>query len=585
MPVVPTYNRPTVATAALPNVRQSSVASPEVLGGGADNLTRAGQGLQKAGADFSKIANAIQERDNADRVMRAETALKSAATAFHTDLENRKGQNAWGATQDANKWWDDAPKKYGAELTNDAQRLAFDQLAIRQRANSVAWASSYEAKQRRKSLLDSATASIASSIDSAAAAPDDQATIDLNRQRIASTLKTTGHLEGWTPEIAQIKLADNLTMLHKKVIEAKLEHDPQAADQYYLDNKDEINGADRPVIEAKIRQASTLGDAQKAADKIVASGGTASEQLQAARDIKDPDTRNKAVLLVKQRQAESKSNLETDQKTALDDTWHIVANGGDFNAIPQHIWSRLSGEGQKQVTDYLTARADKTLKGRQADDFEKLDQVEKAIELGDITDPKQLQPYEPFLKDGTLKTLRTKIEKRGEIKPTLVQRAFEDRLGTSRAKWGDGDRTQWLSFQKYILDNVRDTKRPEDLDMWADRWFMKGYGTQDTLLRNDPNTYGEAITAGRKDFVIETPDIAKGPVKEAMTLLANKGVPVPKSGAAGDEFYTTYYQDAHRYLTVHGTDPTPARVAAYAYLRGAGKPITVNNIDYVAGQL
>ena len=585
MPVVPAYSRPTVTTAALPNVQQSSVASPEILGGGANNIIQVGQGLQKTGADFSKIANAIQERDNADRVMRAETALKSAATAFHTDIENRRGQNAWGVTQDANKWWDDAPKKYGAELINDVQRLAFEQVATKQRANSVAWASGYEAKQRRKSLLDSATASIASSINAAAAAPDDQATIDLNRQRIASTLKTIGHLEGWSKPGRQGKLADNMTMLHKKVIEAKLEHDPQAADQYYQANKDEIKGADRAVIERKIRQASALGDAQKAADKITATGGTASEQLQAAREIKDPDTRNKAVLLVKQRQAESKSYLETDQKNALDDTWRIVVNSGDINAIPQHTWSRLSGEGQKQVMGYLTARADKTLKGRQTDDFAKLDQVEKAIELGDITDPKQLQHYEPFLKDSTLKTLRTKIEKRGEIKPTLVQRAFEDRLGTSRARWGDGDRNQWLTFQKYILDNVRDTKRPEDLDLWADRWFMKGYGTQDTFLRNDPNTYGEAAIAGRKDFVLDTPDAAKGPVKEAMDLLAKKGVPVPKSSAAGDEFYTTYYQDAHRYLTVHSTDPTPARIAAYAYLRGAGKPITVNNIDYVAGQL
>lgn len=584
MATVPLYKQQ-VDRRPIADVRYSSPASPEMLGASAQSLQRFGRNLQQAGSQFGQIAYRIQERDNADRVMRAEAALKTGETDLHNTVKNRRGHNAIGATHDAAKWWQEAEKKYSEPLTNDAQQRAFRELVLKHKTSSLSYVSEYEAKQRRQSLLDSSRASIASSIDAAAAAYDSPEAVNLNRKRVVSTVSAVAKLEGWDPETAKQQQATNLTMLHKRVIEAQLEDDPLKAEEYYQAHKEDIKGSDRAVIKEKIRQASTLGKAQKEADRIMAKVPKTTDQLAEARKIKDPETRKTAEILIKQYQAQTKAVREADQTAALDDTWRIIANGGDRNAIPQHVWTRLSGEGQKKVNDYLEKQADKELKGREVDDFAVLDVVDKKIEQGDITDPSQLRQYEPYLRDATLRTLRKNIAGRGEINVTAMRQAFEDRLGERRSKWNDSHREQWIAFQDYITANVRETKRPEDLESWADKWFMEGYGTKDRLLSNDPDTYGEAVTAGRKDFVIDTPDTAKADVLGAMDLLRRAGVEAPNTKLATDEFYTQQYLDAQRYLGAHDVAITPGRLAAYAYLRGANKPITIRNVEYVAGQL
>jgi len=189
------------------------------------------------------------------------------------------------------------------------------------------------------------------------------------------------------------------------------------------------------------------------------------------------------------------------------------------------------------------------------------------------------------LKDSTYRSLRRKIEKRGTVSATLVQRSFEDRIGRPRSKWTKADKQQWISYQGYILDNVKETKRPEDIDKWADKWFMEGYGTKDEFLRDDPNTYGEAYTKGRKDFIISTPDEDAPAVSAAMDHLRNSGMKVPETEDAQNEFYTKYYLDANRWFSARDIVSSPDRIAAYSVLKSQNKPVTEANIEYVAGQL
>lgn len=585
MPVVPQYDSRKVTTQPIANVRESSVASPELYGASARSMQNLGRGIQQAGGAMSAIAYRIQERENADRVMQAEAGLKAAESQFHLDMKDRRGQNAWGATRDATKWWEEAERKYGENLANEAQQKAFRNIILQRKTASISLISDHEARQRRQSLLDSSKASIASSIDSAATAYDSPDAIELNRKRIASTVHTVAKLEGWDADTVEQQLSKNLTMMHKRVIQAQLEDDPFKAEEYYKKHKEDIKGADQAAIKEQIRQATTLGKAQQEADRILSKVPEASEQLAEAKKIKDPETRKTTELLVKQYQAQTKKAREDDQKAALDDAWRVIANGGDRNAISNRLWTRLSGQGQKQVVDYLQARADKELNGRKSDDYAVLDDVERKIEQGDIVDTSQLQPYEPYFRDATLRSLRSKISKRDEVKPTVLRQVFEDRLGKRRTKWNDEDREQWIAFQDYITNNVRETKRPEDVEVWADKWFMEGYGVNDRLLTNDPDTYGESVMAGRSDFVIKTPDQAKVEVQKAIEILRSAGIKAPESKLAADEFYTRHYIDAQRFLAARESAATPDRLAAYAYLRSENKPITLRNIDYIAKQL
>lgn len=230
--------------------------------------------------------------------------------------------------------------------------------------------------------------------------------------------------------------------------------------------------------------------------------------------------------------------------------------------------------------DAKTARGDKDGK----DDIENLAKVETLIERGDLTNKAELAKYEPFFSKDTLKTLGNKIEKRGEVKPSEMRRVFEERKGKKLdlAK----NSAEWMAFQGYLLDNVKETKRPEDIEVWADRWFMQGRGKNDEALTNDPNTYGEARTKGRKDFVIATPEDAAPFVDQTLAILSKNGVLIPKDRKlARDEFYTTQGLEADRWATAHSVPSSPELTAAYALLKQNKKPITPANLDYIMRQL
>lgn len=173
MPSVPTYDSPQVETAPLPGVRQSSVASPGLLGAGAAQQADLGKNLMQAGTGIGNVAYKLQERENADMLFRSETSLKDEYLKFEQDVRQRKGQNAWGVTTDAEKWFAEQEKKYSDGLENPVQRQLFSQSITKLRQSAMGSISQYEAGERRRSLEESAQASIVGSINLAAAAAAD----------------------------------------------------------------------------------------------------------------------------------------------------------------------------------------------------------------------------------------------------------------------------------------------------------------------------------------------------------------------------------------------------------------------------
>jgi hypothetical protein len=170
MPTIPLYNQPQVETRALSGSRQSSVASPSLFSAGADQQVALGNNLMQAGTQLNAIAVKLQERENADRLFQAETSLKDEYLKHEQSIRERKGQNAWGVTTETEKWFADQEKKHVEGLGNDVQRSLFKQQISRMRQSAMGTISTYESGERRRSIEESASASIVGSINMAAAA-------------------------------------------------------------------------------------------------------------------------------------------------------------------------------------------------------------------------------------------------------------------------------------------------------------------------------------------------------------------------------------------------------------------------------
>ncbi len=319
------------------------------------------------------------------------------------------------------------------------------------------------------------------------------------------------------------------------------------------------------------------GVSQGHADEIWSTGKTDAQKLADAHKIPDAKIRDEVVTRLKTRINERDALKQAVNDKAFSDAKDsLITNGWNIDAIPKDTWNNLSGDQRFALTQDMMSMADKLANGRKSDDWEVLDEIDSKIESGEITSTDQLRAYEPYLKDSTLSAKRKQVQKRDVVSGTDMQKAFELRTGKTKAKWGESQRVEYIAFQDYLLKNIKET-RPEDMDKFADKWFMDGRGTNDRTFTDDPNTFGESFMKGRSDFVIQTPDVDKEAVQSSMTVLTNKGYKLPET----DVFYTDLYLDATRVLEANNYPVTPNSVAAFAILKQSGKRTTVDRIRAV----
>jgi hypothetical protein len=545
MPTIPVYDGPQVKEAPLRGGFQETINDPAAFG--ATQARQLGEVANTAAKVF-QVVEAENARNDADAVFRAETNLRAGYLQYEAHVKKtRQGRSAEGVLEDTDKWWAEQEKAFTEGLANDRQRALLARTASRLKLQSQAQMTDFQNVQLEKSHDESWAASKAIVISNAAANPT-----PANVQGALAEIKTKnayqGARKGWDADQMTVQNMKDMTILHTSVVQQMADKDPAAAEKYLAAiPNDEFDGARRDAL-------------------------------------KDGIERSRVHLEAKRRQAVSQGEADAEKRV-----WAAIAQGKqpreiDLNAMNQEKRVKEVGGYFKQLAK---AEAKDGRMHAREDNYEALDQAEKAIQQGDIQSERDLDRYAPFLRPETFRTLRKSFEKRGEVKESEIERAFNERMGETRAKWikNEDKVKQWTAFKGYILDNVRETKRPEDVDSWADKWFSKGYGKEDSVFSNDPDTYGEARVKGRKDFVIPTPEMNKKDVAGALTILKSAGASIPTGKTAQDEFYTNYYMDATRWFGARNEPVSGARAAAYAILKQNNKPITPANINAVLEQL
>lgn len=477
MPSVPVYDSPQVETRALPGVRQSSVASPSLFGAAAEQQVATGRAMMQAGEQVSAIAVKIQERENADMLFRAETALKDGYLKHEASIRERKGQNAWGATAETEQWFAEQEKQHTETLGNDVQRNLFRQQITRMRQSAMGSISAYESGERQRSLEESAQASIVGSINQAAAvaaeglagvAPPtttaDGGTVVPGaptaagnpiagiKSDILKRVQVIANLNGWSPERRDAEEAKHLTNLHKQVIQSLVDKDPARAREYFDANKAEINGTEHDVIGKVLKVGGQKVLAQTFADEVDASGMSEAEAVAAARKKYSGEDEEAVVSEVKIRFAETQGARERAQRDASDTAWGVYARTGRVSAIPANVLASLDGRDLAALKDHARIRAE----GRavKTDFGTYYDLRQMAVNDPESFRKVDLRRYTSKLSGGDLQEFaKLQTGKPTEVKDaaTLVQQLSTtyDTLG-----WGSSQREQKGAFDRAVTDAI-----------------------------------------------------------------------------------------------------------------------------------
>lgn len=361
MPRVPTVAGPTVEERPLSGGFQRSLASPDLLAGGARQVGEAGRVMLEVGTQ-------MQERQDADELMRAEAEVKGKYLEWEGEAKQRRGQQAWGVAKEAGDWWDKEATKTGDALTSPRAKALFSREVVKMRGMAVGAFAGYEAGQRRESLDQSAQASITGSINLAAANPGNTELLTATKDDIVKRHQLRAKINGWVPEVAAGELTRDMTNLHKQVIQGLVRVDPGAAEAYFEANKGEIAGSEHAEVGAFAAKATATRVGEQAADGVWQTMGPKGDRDPVTLDTMEAAIRKQlagkeeaskaAIAGLRERAAAFKdSRRERDDQLEASVNKAIMggASGQQLRAMPEFL--RLSPESARKIMDYVDNKA------------------------------------------------------------------------------------------------------------------------------------------------------------------------------------------------------------------------------------
>jgi hypothetical protein len=359
MPRVPTVNGPSVEDRPLNSPFQRSSVSPAML-----QDPRA----EQAGKMMMDVGVQLQEREDADTLMRAETELKGKYLEWEGEAKQRKGQQAWGVAKEAGQWWDKEASRISESLSNPRQKMIFEREVSKHRALSVGAFSGHEAAQRRASLDESAQASIVGSINLAAANPLDAAVLTAAKDDILKRNAMRANVNGWAPEVADAKRTEYLTSFHKQVLQGLVRDDPALAEAYFAANKSEIEGSQHAEVGAFAARATAARVGDSTADAVWQTLGPKSDRDAVSLDVMEQALRKQLAGKEEALKAgiaglRERTTAFKDGRRERDEQLEASVNKAILDgASPRQIrgmpaFLSLSPEAARKLSDFLDNRA------------------------------------------------------------------------------------------------------------------------------------------------------------------------------------------------------------------------------------
>lgn len=341
MPTVPRVTAPTVGSTALAGAGFSPRATSASFGG-----IEAQQLGQLAGAvgTAAQVAIDMQEQEDANNVLRAETEIKARMAEQQIAFKDRRGQNAWGLTKEATKSWDDNYKEINSGLTTQRQQQMLAQRTANTRLSFFESMSAHEQTQRREALESNAKANIQATISFATANAGNPDVLAEARMDIKRHVGFLAQSNGWTKDRREVELTEQLTEMHTQIIQELALETPGAAKEYFNATKKEIDGLQHAELKTFIEDSSSRVIAQRVGDEAMVTGQSEDEAVAAARKKFEGSQEDKVVAEIQSRFKERRDTIKQNQDEAFDAAWEVLAREKRFTAIEPGLLRNLSGQ-------------------------------------------------------------------------------------------------------------------------------------------------------------------------------------------------------------------------------------------------
>lgn len=341
MPQVPVYGGRKVDTEALPGVRQKASLTAEAAGVGVEQakadrlgaIGRLGQEVAGTGASlYTEIRRKAIER--ADDI--AATDFENAAAAFQvkrlhdpqTGALNTRGRDAMDQPEKVMADWQEVVSGLEANLTTDRQRAIARKIASR-RGNAMLETlydhASREQTRMEGEALQTKVQNTNAMVAANASKPDIVAEeIDAS----AAAIRTHGANMGWDLDTIESKIADMESSAFSTAVSTLVDNQAVPAAKKYFEAIGEriTDPQDKARLQKMITGADQTAQALADADRILAEGGTETEQLAKAAKV-DPATREHTEQRIRQENQRIKQAKQEQQSALLDSTFAAIDQG------------------------------------------------------------------------------------------------------------------------------------------------------------------------------------------------------------------------------------------------------------------
>lgn len=370
MPRVPILgNAPRVSPAGLPGVRQSSNASPALMGGiAADQMQQAGRGVMALGETLNKQAIDAQNEANQIRVNDAlNKAVEAKLRRTYDPKEgysNLRGNDAL-TRPDGKALDEEFLEKYNADLSgieeglgNDAQKQAFREQAGRMAVQFRAGILQHRDGEYKKysDSVNKGTVDVAQ--NQMGLEWGNPEAVNQSRSAIRAAVAEMGKRNGWAGTAIEAATVAELSKGHAAVLAAstdagKLDY----AREYFKQYKDELTPEARLTVQKIIDAGDFEARAQDGADTLWSKHkGDVGAALAEAREKHSGKDEDAIVQRIKAYDSERVALRERAQKDAADQAWKIYATRGGIGKIPPSVIAAMDGKDLEALR--RTAKAD-----------------------------------------------------------------------------------------------------------------------------------------------------------------------------------------------------------------------------------
>ena len=371
MPVARRYGNRQVNLAPLPAARLSA-AETAMSQGAAVAQARAQKysALAQLGGVGASVGQRVYDQltEHADQMAVLDATNRYAEAKTNRlynpdsgDFVTKKGEDAFDLPKELDDWHTQTVSTIETDLHTPRQRELFANFAAGEHVKLGLEAYRYTDGQRQQYEADETRSGITNALGDAVTNALDPAAVARSLGRAETIIRNFAPRTGAGPEQVQAQVAAAWSSGIGGVIDRLLTLDrPEQAKTWLEEARD--SGHLTGDALAKLEQAVDLGtltkQAQTESDKIVAAGGTLTDQREKARAIDDPKLRDQVMQRIEHEEVvRDHAQRQADEQLVAQAYQLVDEAGGNLQALPPQIRGALPGTALPALENFAEARA------------------------------------------------------------------------------------------------------------------------------------------------------------------------------------------------------------------------------------